>query len=266
MMLTLHGQEEIPHINAGALLQQPGSQLFFDHGEDYDAASGWTVPLRFATNGLYAGWYHNEIVFGVLPATPGFGGPYPNSPLPGTKVYLEVTQVEGPPGGEFTFWQTRSNTPSFRVPVGTKAGTQNWKLTDGSGRPGTDPYGHRHGRRFAVNLPGSYTVGFTLRDLGTNGPGGGPIHAPSDLFLMRFLAQPEPFIPSPVLGRPNFANGQLSCRLVSEPDQPHVLEGSADLLVWHLVSEFRTTNSVQTVSLPILENLSVRFLRVSRPQ
>ena len=266
MIMALHGQEEIPHINAGALLQQPGSLLFFDAGDFYDAASGWTVPLRFATNGLYAGWYQNEIVFGALPATPGFGGPYPNSALPGTKIYLEVSQVEGPPGGEFTFWQTRSNTPSFRVPVGTLAGTNHWKLTDGSGRPGTDPYGHRHGRRFAVNLPGRYTVGFTLRDLGTNGTGGGPIHASSDPYFLRFLAHPEPFTPPPVLGKLTLDNGWLTGRLVSEPNEPHVLEGSADLFVWQLIAQFRTTNSVQRLSVPMGESLPIRFLRVSRPQ
>jgi hypothetical protein len=91
---------------------------YFSRGDVYEAASGWMVPLRYSTDGPYAGWFHNEIVFGALPATPGFGGPYPESALPGTKIYLEVTHVEGPPGGVFTFWQTRSNTPSFRVPTG----------------------------------------------------------------------------------------------------------------------------------------------------
>jgi hypothetical protein len=260
----VRAQEEIPHINAGAQAQAVGSPLVFSKGDVYEAASGWMVPLRYSTEGPYAGWFHNEIVFGALPATPGFGGPYPESALPGTKIYLEVTHVEGPAGGVFTFWQTRSNTPSFRVPVGTTDGTNHWKLTDGSGRPGTDPYGHRHGRRFAVNLPGLYTVGFTLRDLGTNGPAGGPIHAASAPYLMRFLARPEPFTPPPVLGRSTLVDGNLSFRLVSEPNQPHALEASDDLVAWRTLTRFDTTNSVQILFQPAANVAPARFFRVSR--
>ncbi|MBL9127607.1 MAG: hypothetical protein JNL97_08170 [Verrucomicrobiales bacterium] len=260
----VQAQEEIPHINAGARAQAIGAPLVFSMGDVYEAASGWMVPLRQATEGPYAGWFHNEIVFGALPATPGFGGPYPESALPGTKIFIEVTRVEGPPGGVFTFWQTRSNTPSFRVPTGTADGTNHWKLTDGSGRPGTDPYGHRHGRRFAVDLPGIYTVGFTLRDLGTNGPGGGPIHTPSDLYLMRFLARPEPFTPPPVLSRITRTDGQWACRLVSEPNEPHALEASEDLVAWVTLTRFDTTNSVQSLLLPATNTAPARFFRVSR--
>lgn len=264
--LSLAAQEEIPHINAGVEHREVGSRLIFVQGDVYDAGSGWLVPLRFSTNGNYAGWFNNEIVFGALPATPGFGGPYPNAALPGAKLYIEVTQVIGPPGGEFTFWQTRSNTPSFRVPTGTLAGTNLWKLTDGSGRPGADPYGHRHGRRFAVNLPGDYTVGFTLLDLGTNGPGAGPIHTPSELYVMRFLAQPEPFIPPPALGRPTNSNGLIQFRLVSEPNEPHVLQQSGDLSEWTDVHQFVTTNSVQLLSVPIQIDTERRFFRALRRQ
>ncbi len=258
-------QEEIPHVNAGAVTQEFGSPLFFVQGDTYEAASGWIVPLRFSTNGNYAGWFHNEIVFGALPATPGFGGPYPNAALPGTKIYIEVTSVLGPPGGVFTFWQTRSNTPTFTVPTGTVDSTNHWKLTDGSGRPGADPYGHRHGRRFAVNLPGTYTAGFTLRDLGTNGPGAGPIHAASDLYVMRFLAQPEPFVPPPALVRVTLTNGQFNFRLVSEPNEPHAIEWSSDHAEWTSLGTFITTNSVQFFSFPIEGSRTARFFRASRP-
>ncbi len=260
----IRAQEEIPHINAGAQAQTVGSPLVFSKGDVYEAASGWMVPLRYSADGPYAGWFNNEIVFGALPATPGFGGPYPESALPGTKIYIEVTQVEGPPGGVFTFWQTRSNTPSFQVPTGVADSTNHWKLTDGSGRPGTDPYGHRHGRRFAVNLPGIYTVGFTLRDLGTNGPNGGPVHAPSALYQMRFLAKPDPFTPPPVLSRITLADRQLACRLVSEPNEPHALEASENLNSWVVLTRFNTTNSVQTLLLPPATITPARFFRVSR--
>jgi hypothetical protein len=56
------------------------------------------------------------------------------------------------------------------------------------GEPGADPYGHIHGRQFTTSKMGTYTVGFRIIDISTNGAGGGPIHLPSDVLLMRFQA------------------------------------------------------------------------------
>lgn len=69
----VQAQEEIPHVNAGAQTQTVGSPLIFSNGDVCEAACCWMVPMRYSTNGPYAGWFHNEIVFGALPATPGFG-------------------------------------------------------------------------------------------------------------------------------------------------------------------------------------------------
>lgn len=258
----LHAQEDIPHLNAGVLRAQAGASLWFPEGDDFAAESGYLVPLRYAPEGRYAGWYQNEIVFGVYPTLPGLGGPYPYSALAGTVVWLEIPEVRGPAGGVFTFWQTRSNTPTLSIPVGTVAGDAAYKLTDGSGRPGTDPSGHRHGRRFAVNLPGTYEVVFRLSDRGTNGPMGGPLHGPSGPYVLRFLAQPEPFTPPPNLGRPRLTEEGIAFRLVSESRIPHALELSEDLKVWTRMATFVTTNSVQT--LVVGSEAGGRFCRVVR--
>src|SRR6185369_5409348 len=61
-------------------------------------------------------------------------------------------------------------------------------ISENNGQPGTDPYGHIHGRQFTTSLPGIYIVGFRLIDLSTNGSGGGPIHSPSDVLPVRFQA------------------------------------------------------------------------------
>jgi hypothetical protein len=255
-------QEDIPHLNAGATRAEYGAPLWFPEGDDFAAESGYLVPLRFAAEGRYAGWYQNEIVFGVYPTLPGLGGPYPYSALPGTVVWLEIPEVRGPEGGVFTFWQTRSNSPTVSVPVGTVDRDSAYRLTDGSGRPGTDPAGHRHGRRFAVNLPGTYEVVFQLSDRGTNGARGGPIHGPSRPFTLRFLAQPDPFTPPPNLGRPRLTLGGMELRLVSESRVAHALEVSGDLKAWTRVSTFTTTNSVQTLVVGL--EADGRFCRVVR--
>jgi hypothetical protein len=49
------------------------------------------------------------------------------------------------------------------------------------------------------------------------------------------------------LSRTTLADGQLSCRLVSEPNEPHALEASEDLIAWVILNRFDTTNSVQTL-------------------
>jgi hypothetical protein len=63
-----------------------------------------------------------------------------------------------------------------------------WRVSENDGSPGTDPYGHIHGRRFTATKPGIYTVGLRALDLSENGAGGGPIHTPSDVLKVFFQA------------------------------------------------------------------------------
>ena len=46
----------------------------------------------------------------------------------------------------------------------------------------------------AQSLEGVYTVGFRALDTSVNGPGGGPIHVPSDVLYLNFYAVPEPSV------------------------------------------------------------------------
>jgi hypothetical protein len=63
-----------------------------------------------------------------------------------------------------------------------------FRLTEADGSPGSDPYGHIHGRRFTATKPGINKVTFVLRDTSTNGSSGGPIHKDSDPLSIYFQA------------------------------------------------------------------------------
>jgi hypothetical protein len=93
---------------------------------------------------------------------------------------MRVVSVQGPADGVFSFWETDATSPTNIVPVGGK-NTKSWHISENDGSPGSDPYGHVHGRRFAMTKPGLYVIGFQFFDASSNGIGGGPVHAPSDV-------------------------------------------------------------------------------------
>jgi hypothetical protein len=105
---------------------------------------------------------------------------------------VQVVSVAGPPGGSFAFWEGDGENDlgliTFSVPVGTTEGTNYLVISENSGEPGTDPYGHVHGREFTTSAAGTYVVGFRIIDLSTNGVGGGPIQSPSNVLPVRFQA------------------------------------------------------------------------------
>jgi hypothetical protein len=98
----------------------------------------------------------------------------------GTDSATRVCQVNRLPG--------KRQRLSFSVPVGTTNGTNCLVISENSGESGADPYGHIHGREFTTSAPGTYTVGFRVIDICTNGLGGGPIQSPSDVLSVRFQA------------------------------------------------------------------------------
>jgi hypothetical protein len=65
--------------------------------------------------------------------------------------------------------------------VGSTATTDLFALSQGT----ADPYGHIHGREYAVNLPGTYTVGFQIID--TTG-----YQSASDVYYLNYLTNPVP--------------------------------------------------------------------------
>lgn len=185
------------HVNAGA----SGGTLIIDNYEDFidfDIVLTY-VPLDYVYPGTgtdltkYKGYFQGNITFTVLAASAVNGGPEPNAPALGSYIQLQLVSVEGPDGGTFSFWNTGAMAPTYSMLADTSGGTSMWNLSGGSGAPGSDPFGHVHGRRFTVDTPGTYTVGFQLVDTSTNGPGGGPIYSePSQVYYFTYTAVPEP--------------------------------------------------------------------------
>lgn len=191
----LHAQHS--HLNAGAVGTAQNDPLIFTNGAEFAAGSGYVKDLTFAATGQYAGYYQGGLTFTALPQTIANGGPVPNAPAFGSFIQTRIESVSGPAGGHFAFWEEDATAPTLSLSSGTTTPSGLWPLSDaalGAGTPGGDPFGHLHGRRFTVDVPGDYTVSFRLFDTSVNGADNGRIHRPSDPFSISFRAQavPEP--------------------------------------------------------------------------
>ena len=175
------------HLNAGAFDPIPGSQLFFDNGNDFATFSDYVKSLTYTNAGTYAGYYQGNITLTALATSEANAGPVANAALPGSFIQAQLVSVDGPAGGAFSFWEAGATNPTITVLSG-QTGTNLWKLTSGTGAPGADPYGHIHGRRMTVNKVGFYTIGFKLFDTSTNSASHGPLHLPSDVIYVYFQA------------------------------------------------------------------------------
>ena len=175
------------HLNVGAVGTNQNDQLVFEHAEVFSTTSDYVKTLTYASAGTYAGYYQGNITLTAVAATETHLGPFTNSPALGSFLFAQLVSVDGPEGGAFGFWDTGTTSPSFSLACGT-TGTNTWQLSQNDGSPGTDPYGHFHGRRFTATIPGIYTVGFRAWDYSTNGLNGGPIHTPSEILKVYFQA------------------------------------------------------------------------------
>jgi hypothetical protein len=236
------------HIYAGAKGIQVGDPLAFTVAALFDTNSGYKLPLVFRTNGLNAGFYRGDTVtFTVLAATDLGTGQLSGRALLGSRLAVELVQVDGPAGGAVQFWEGDGENPGDRVtydlPVGTTRGSQRFIISENDGSPGSDPYGHIHGREFTTSQPGLYTVGFRLVDTSTNGPGGGPLHAPSDILSVYFQAGPT------IESIQTATNGaRVSFR--SAPGVTNVLEAASSLTApdWQPVSgRLRGNSALQSL-------------------
>lgn len=181
------------HIAVGAVSTDPGTPLLFASADDFGAESGYVFPLVLGTSAPYAGYYHGEMTFAALAATPAFGGPDPQHAALGSRIEAVLQSVSGPAGGAVGFWETPGNDEdateiTFSVPVGESNGTHRFPISENHGESGADPYGHIHGRVYTATKPGLYKVGLQFVDTSANGPGGGAIHAPSEKFYLWFQA------------------------------------------------------------------------------
>lgn len=175
------------HLNVGAESRTQGAKLIFANGAAFATNSAYVKTLLLATNGVYNGYYQANITLTALPVTPELGGLDPQAASLGTFIQAQISRVEGPPGGAFAFWDTGATTPTISIASG-QTSTNLYRLTESDGSPGSDPYGHIHGRRLTANLPGIYKVTFAAFDTSTNGINGGPIHTPADPVTIYFQA------------------------------------------------------------------------------
>jgi hypothetical protein len=175
------------HLNVGATGTDQNTKLIFQNGSAFATDHRYIKTLTFTNAGRYAGYYQQNITLTVLPATDAFGGPDPQAPAAGSHIFAQIVSAEGPQGGAFNFWEAGAVGPTITIEAGT-TDTNVFKLSQGDGSPGLDPFGHIHQRRFTATKPGIYTIGFRALDLSTNGTAGGPIHLPSDVLKIYFQA------------------------------------------------------------------------------
>lgn len=175
------------HLNIGAVGTNQNDQLIFDNAAVFFTSIDYVKTLDYASSGTYAGYYQGNITLTVRAATVAHLGPEANAPALGSRIFAQLVSVDGPQGGAFAFWDTGATAPTLSLACGT-TGTNTFRVSENDGSPGTDPFGHIHGRRFTATKPGIYTVGFSAFDFSTNGIGGGPIHTPSSVLKVYFQA------------------------------------------------------------------------------
>jgi hypothetical protein len=189
------------HMPASATSSDPGATLQYDpFATDYTTNSGFVfTTTQGTTNDPYLGYYYSDDqVFIALAATGDNGGPEVGHAAPGTFIQVKLLSVEGPSGASFGFWETLGQGPdgegidgtnlTWSVPVPYHNGTNLIYVSQSDGSPGSDPYGHIHGRVYSVTKPGLYTATWQFVDTSTNGPGGGPVDLPSAPFATYYQA------------------------------------------------------------------------------
>lgn len=198
------------HFSAGVIdanhngAADPGEQLQLLN----PPASGLIFHLEARPiGGRYGGYYTLDelprtnfptdyFTFTAAAATDDFGGPEPGHAALGSYIVMEITSVAGPSGGHFGFWEENRSfshaTPTVSFLTGAPTNQYRFSLSEGFDAPGEDPYGHIHNRAWSVDIPGTYTIGFTLVDTSHQGPGGGPVHTASQTYYYTFQAVPEP--------------------------------------------------------------------------
>src|SRR5688572_21700922 len=206
------------HFVAGVHAPVPGARLVAVNSNDFVLASGYVRTMALAARGARAGLWSASHPFIVAAATPP---PEEGAPAFGSWIHMGMVSATGPSGGELAYWEVNATSPTIRLRVG-ETNAELWRISENDGSPGSDPYGHIHGRNFTATLPGLYIIAFRFVDLSTNGIGGGPIHAPSDLIYVAFQA-------GITLSQPVKQANAFTVRVGTQFGRSHTLEYTSDL-------------------------------------
>ncbi|MEP6662784.1 MAG: hypothetical protein ABJC04_03870 [Verrucomicrobiota bacterium] len=223
------------HFYVGATGKDQGAQLVITNAGDFITNSDYVLTLTYTNGGVYAGYFNGNITYEALAATNALGDPTIGGPALGSWIHGQIASVDGPAGGVFSFWDVGATSPTINVPCGTTS-TNTLYASNNNNVPGSDPFGHVHGRRFSATKPGIYLVNFRALDLSTNGAGGGPIHTPSELLPVYVQAGIN-------IQSISQTNGVHSLRFGSVLNKTFTLEATGNLT---------DTNSWQQVSEPVL--------------
>lgn len=243
------------HLNIGAIGTNQNDPLTFDNGADFAVASDYVKTLVLTNAGKYSGYYAANITLTVLGATLQYGAASPNAPALGSHIKAQIVSVDGPPGGEFGFWDASSTTaPAFSIPSGATS-TNSFDVSQTDGSPGVDPFGHIHGRQFTATKPGIYTVAFKAFDVSTNGANGGPIQSESAILKIYFQAGIN------VASLTNTEN-ETAVRFGTLLDQTFFLESNNDLATtnWTVIGSVAGDDHFQT--LIDTDHSAARFYRI----
>ncbi len=237
------------HLYAGAAGTNQNDGLVFTTAALFEVRSGYKLPMVLRTAGNNAGYYRGDtLTFTALAATDIGTGQLSGRALLGSRLAVQLVSVDGPAGGEVGFWEGDGDNPgnkvTFSVPVGAVDSTNSFVISENDGSPGSDPYGHIHGREFTTTLPGLYTAGFRLIDISAHGVDGGPIHSPSAILLILFQA-------GPTLEAIEKTAGGVKVSFRSAPGVTNVLEAAdrLDAANWSAVSGgLRGNSTLQSFS------------------
>lgn len=216
---VLHAQHL--HFVAGAEAPVQNAKLLAVNSNDFVLDTGYVRTMTLRTNGPAVGLWEVSHPLIVAAATPPHGGPEPGAPVLGSWIHTAMVSATGPAGAQLGYWEVGATAPTIRLRVGDTS-TNFWHLSENGGAPGSDPYGHIHGRRFTATRPGLYVIAFRFVDLSTNGVGGGPIHAPSDLIYVYFQA-------GITLKSPRKTGNSFSVDVGTQFGRRHTLEYTSEL-------------------------------------
>lgn len=160
-----------------------------------------TRSLSYSGTGAYAdaGYdYNGSYTFSALHGSNSSVN-NPQGALSGTKIFMTLYAVSGPVGANFAFFESdETETPylAFSIATGTTGGTNSFVLTEElffEVDP-SDPFGHIHGRRFAADTWGSYSITWVITNDQPSGTGSSLDNPDSGLryFTQTFNAVPEP--------------------------------------------------------------------------